>query len=279
MTRSVLIAGCGDVGIALGQRLLKLGDTVWGLRRNVAALPAEFRAIATDLTEVQPEDLPSQLDAVVYAAAADERTEAAYQRAYVTGVDQIGNALAQSGNRIERFLFVSSTGVYGQTNGERVDEHSPTEPTGFTGRSVLDGERRVRQLPCRTVVARSGGIYGPGRTALIDRVRRGEGIAEESPPFYTNRIHRDDLASALEHLLRLNNPQPTYVVTDTEPAPRAEVHRWIAEQLEISRFASPSEVRTGRGSKRCSSSRLRESGYRCVYPTYREGYAALLSSP
>jgi nucleoside-diphosphate-sugar epimerase len=177
-----------------------------------------------------------------------------------------------------RFFYASSTGVYAQSHGEWVDEDSPTEPTGFSGLRVLEGERLALEGVPGAVVVRFGGIYGPGRTRLVDTVRRGA-TCVESPPLYTNRIHRDDCAGVLRHLLSLERAASAYVAVDHAPAPQCEVMDWLAARLGV---PAPRRVRGQApeagpgGSKRCRNARLLASGYAFLYPTYREGYAALL---
>lgn len=284
----VLIAGCGDVGGALGRELAADGHQVFGLRRRVAALPEEITPYEADLGRPETlRDLPPALDYVVYAAAADETSEPAYRRAYVEGVDHLLAALDQQHQAPRRLLFTSSTGVYGQSDGSWVDEDSPTEPTRFTGELVLAGERRIAAGPWPATAVRFGGIYGPGRTRLIRRVQAGGLEVDRSRPLYTNRIHRDDCAGVLAHLLERDlagEPVPAVVLgVDNEPAPRHEVYDWLADRLGVPRpaeaGAAPSTTpgRLHGGSKRCSNLGLRSLGYTFRFPTFREGYEALLS--
>ena len=134
--------------------------------------------------------------------------------------------------------------------------------------------------PYPATVIRFGGIYGPGRTRLIDSLREGIATCVEQPPVYTNRIHRDDGAAALQHLMELYDPQPLYIGVDDHPAPHCEVLRWLAERLGV---PGPTVVNAAtapdtllRANKRCRNARLRASGFRFRYPSYKEGYAALL---
>jgi nucleoside-diphosphate-sugar epimerase len=265
-----LIAGCGYVGCALASRLVADGAEVFGLRRRPQGLPAGVEPIAADLGDpASLGPLPGRLDAVVYAASADGADEARYHAAYVAGVRNLLGELAQVG----RLLFVSSTSVYGQRHGEWVDESSPTEPEGFRGRLVLAGEACARSGPFPAVAVRFGGIYGPGRTRLVERVRAGE--ARYRPDHFTNRIHRDDCAGVLRHLVALERPEPVVLAVDDEPAEERVVLEWLAERLGAPPPRSGGEAVSG-GSKRCRNARLRASGYRFRFPTFREGYAALL---
>ena len=198
----ILIAGCGDVGATLGQSLSAAGHEVWGLKRRPANLPPGIRPLAADLTEPATLNaLPPVLDAVVYSAAAAGFGEAAYRAAYVAGVQNLLDALRRAGQQPHRLLFASSTSVYAQHQGEWVDEDSPAEAEGFSGRCIRAGERLMWDGGWPAVAVRFGGIYGPGRTRLIDSVRAGTAARPAGPPLYTNRIHRDDCARVLEHLL------------------------------------------------------------------------------
>lgn len=280
----VLIAGCGDLGSALGVELAAAGDEVHGLRRHPERLPAAIRPLAADLGA--PESLLElpEVDAVVYAAAADRSTEEAYRLAYVDGVRNLLAAPALQRAAPRRIFFVSSTAVYAQDGGEWIDESSPAEATHFRARLLLEGERLLRgnaTAATATSVLRLSGIYGPGRTRLIELVRSGRATYPSGPPRYANRIHRDDAAGALAHLLRGPTPSALYLGVDDAPVDLAEVLTFLAVELaaplprleEAAGDASPE-----RTSKRCSNALLHASGYRFRYPTYREGYGALLGA-
>lgn len=275
----VLIAGCGDVGSALGIRLVGAGDVVWGLRRRVQSLPSPIRPVGADLQ--RPEDLselPQGLEVVVYAAAASAFSEEGYRRAYVQGLRNLLAALQAGDQPVARLVLVSSTAVYGQKDGEWVDEDSPTRPDHFSGRVMLEAEQVALQGPYPATVLRFGGIYGPGRTRLIEGVRRGD-PCNDDPPAFTNRIHRDDCAGVLQHVIALERPARVYLGVDSRPAPQCEVRDWLAARLGVPsprRISAAPGAAPQRGNKRCRNERLLASGYRFLYPSYREGYAAVL---
>lgn len=271
---AILIAGCGDVGGALARRLLADGHEVYGLRRRMDLLPAGVRPVAADLRA--PDTLravPGGLDAVCYTAAADARSADAYRAAYVDGVRNLLQAVART-SAPARVLYTSSTRVHPQDAGEWVDEDSPTGGADPYARLLLAGEAAARAAAAPVVVMRLAGIYGPGRTRLIDRVRAGEACAAA----YANRIHRDDCAGALRHLLCIDRPRPLYLGVDHQPAPECEVMDWIAERLGLP--APPrAHADAGARGKRCRNARLVASGYAFERRGFRDGYGALLAEP
>jgi len=254
---------------------------VFGLRRNPVDIPSGVVPIAADLAVLRSlADLPAALDVVVYAASPAGRDDAFYRTTYVEGLRNLIAALAAQGQKPRRTIFVSSTAVYGQTRGEWVDETSPTQPTHFSGTRLLEAEALLRDSGLPGVVLRLGGIYGPRRTRLVDEVRQGRAAIARGGPHYTNRIHRDDCVGALDHLIDHAEPADCYLGVDSEPEDEAVVLRWLAGALGASppRVAGADQRRATRGgSKRCRNALLLASGYAFRYPSYRDGYTALLA--
>lgn len=279
---SVVIAGCGDVGSRLATQLLQAGWQVHGLRRDVARLPAGVRPLPGDLaSSTCPPAWPAQApDYLVYCAAPGSSGEEAYRATYVDGLRHVLGWLAGRGQRPRRLLFVSSTGVYGQENGEWVDEASPCQPGGWPGRILLEAEALALGSGIPASVVRLAGIYGPGRRWLLGQVRAGYRVASE-PPQYGNRIHAEDAAGLLACLLQADARglalEAMYLGVDDEPAPLHEVVGWLRARLGIEHWAEQSATRRA-GSKRCSNARARALGWVPRYPSYREGYAALLDA-
>lgn len=277
----VLIAGCGDVGSRLGVRLQAAGWTVHGLRRSVEQLPKAILPVAGDLNAAEaPTQWPTEtLDYVVYAAAATQHDEAGYRTAYVEGLQHVLAWLAQRQQTPRRLVFISSSGVYGQKNGEWVDETAATEPEGYSGKILLEAEQVAQASGLPATAVRLSGIYGPGREWLLNQVRQGYRVASE-PPLYGNRIHADDAAALLAHLLSADQQgvvlESVYLGVDDEPAPLHDVVMWLREQLGVTHWAEESAVRRA-GSKRCRNTRARALGWAPQYPSFREGYSAILN--
>lgn len=276
----ILIAGCGDIGSALGVRLHADGHEVWGLRRSDRALPAEIHALRADLTVPKSlQVLPGGLDTAIYIATPDTYDDAGYEAACVRGPENLVGVLSARDESIARLIYVSSTSVYGQSNGEWVDEKSLTEPLNFSAERLLQGEHLVLASGIPALVVRFGGIYGPGRNRLLQRVRAGC-HCRETPPLYTNRIHRDDCVAVLRHLMNVPDPGPIYLAVDSEPATQCEVMDWLAARMGVTappRLLSAAGAEGRRqSSKRCRNDALLKTGYRFLYPSYRDGYAAVL---
>ena len=280
----VLFIGCGDIGVRTIQRLGCSQDgLVWqalAMRRHPERLSPSISSVAIDLrdTEALAGLLASHcFDAIVVTLTADQMTDQGYAGTYVAGAKALQSAIVQSGQPPGLVIWVSSTGVYHQSNGEWVDELSETNPSSFRGKRLLEAEQVIQQLAVSSVVVRFSGIYGPGRSRLISQARQGV-IASAVPVHWTNRIHSEDCAGVLAHLLSRFGQgavlENLYLATDNESAPAHEVQRWLAEQVEIEPLEGSEARRTG--NRRCSNQRLRSSGYLFCYPTYREGYGALL---
>ncbi|MCC9194376.1 SDR family oxidoreductase [Arthrobacter sp. zg-Y916] len=273
---TVLIAGCGDLGTEAGLRFAAAGFPVLGWRRSPEKIPAPLNGQAADLTGTLPQ-VPADTGVVVISVAAAERTEAAYRAAYVDGTANVLDALERDGVRPRRILFVSSTAVYGDAGGGWLDENSPTAPASVTGAVIREAEDLLHSRRPDAVVLRLAGIYGPGRTRLIDQVRAG--APDPGPGQLTNRIHRDDAAAAIVHLTTaVPEPAPLYLGVDDEPAEQRDVLAFLSAELGKPLLA-PQEPRssTRGGNRRLSNARLRGTGFEFTYPTYREGYRAVLA--
>jgi nucleoside-diphosphate-sugar epimerase len=273
---TVLIAGCGDLGTEVGLRLAARGEHVVGWRRSADLLPDAIDGAGVDLTQQLP-TVPADTDVVVIATAASGRTEEAYRSAYVDSTRNVLDALARDGVHPRRILFVGSTAVYGDFDGGWVTEDSPAESTAPTARLIREAEQVLLDRCAQGIVLRLSGIYGPGRTRLIDQVREG-GAVLPAEPQWTNRIHRDDAAAAIVHLVSRDvaDPAPVYLGSDEQPADLAEVLQFLAVELGLPEPPRGEAASTRGGARRVDSTLLRSTGFAFSYPTFREGYRAVL---
>ena len=282
MASRVFIVGCGDLGIALASRLCASDFLVTGLSRSAKPLTnPNFTHLIGDvtrpetltrLTELSPEFL-------IYCVAADAQSDAAYQAQYVNGLKNI--LVTQVDNpSLRAIFFVSSTRVYGQITDEWLNESTLPEPTDFGGERLLEAEQVLRDFVgnpknCQKTVLRLSGIYGPGRTRMLRMAQAPDWPLQNA---WTNRIHRDDAAAFVAHLVdKVMNNQvllPCYVVTDSKPASQWEVLSWLAHQMRVEK--NMLTMPPVSGGKRLSNVAMLSSGFQLRYPDYQTGYATLL---
>jgi len=272
---NLLLVGCGDLGTEVGLRAVAAGHRVHALRRRAELLPDDLHGIAADLDAPLP-PLPGDIEVVVFTTAADDRTVDAYRRAYLRGPQRVLDHLQHAGVTSSRVVFVSSTAVYGVDDGSEVDEDTAVSPRTPTAEVLVEAEQALWARRGDVVVLRLAGIYGPGRTRLLERVRAGTATRPD-PDVMTNRIHRDDAAAAALHLATVvPRPERCYLGVDDAPAPLGEVIGFLAEELGVPVPARGPVERSRGGDKRCLNHRLRATGLPLDHPTYREGYRAVL---
>ena len=233
----------------------------------------DVRASAADVGSVVAwESLAKPPDFLIYGPSSSRGGEKEYRNVFVTG---LSHALRRFPDT--PFLFLSSTSVYGQSGGELVREESPADPDSETGRILREAERMA--LDAGGIVLRIGGIYGPGRTHLLDRFLRGE--ATISPlDRCINQIHRDDVASAIVHLLALPIRGEIVNVVDDEPVKESLFFHWLAAQLGMAPPPPGGDpvrsTKRKRTHKRVSNAKARALGWKPRYPSFREGLVPLL---
>lgn len=279
--QNILLVGCGDIGIPLGQQLTEQGFQVWGLRRS-GQLPAPINTINADVTRAETLTSLAELsfDYVVVTLTPAAFNDEGYRIVYVAGMTNLLRALSGQ-PRLKRLLFVSSTSVYHQDDGQWVDEDSVTLPQSFSGKRLLEAEQLLAESNIAVTVVRFAGIYGPGRRRLIEQVKARQGCAQ-TPALFTNRIHRDDCVGILAYLITLDcggeQLADCYIGVDNEPVTMWQLKNWLALQLKIAPEELIEQVLTRRNSKRCSNRRLLATGYQLQYPGYQQGYGALLAA-
>jgi nucleoside-diphosphate-sugar epimerase len=191
---------------------------------------------------------------------------------------------------IEWIGYLSTIGVYGDWQGDWVDEESPLKPFSERSQRRATAEQAWLGLGKASgkpvIVFRLAGIYGPGRSA-IDNILEGTARRIIKPGQVFNRIHRDDIAGVVEAAILKRARHAIYNVTDDMPAPPQEVVAYAAELLGRpvppdlpcdKAELSPMGASFYAENKRASNARAKgDLGWRLTYPTYREGLAAIAS--
>jgi len=283
----VAILGCGYVGIELGRQLSDSHNVV-GVRRSedgVAAIEdAGFTGVQADITDAADLGAVPDADVLVFAASSGGRGADAAREIYVEGQRTALDVFADREDSPERYVYTSSTGVYGDHDGDWVDEETEIEPTTEKTEVLAEAERVALDDAAESgidgTVARYAGLYGPERYRLERYI---EGPVTEG---YLNMVHRDDAAGSVAYLLREDLARGEVVlVVDDEPVSKWEFADWLAKECRVE---SPPKRTKGQRledsdlsdaaqrriltSKRCHNDKLRELGYEFRYPTFREGY-------
>ena len=260
-----LIMGCGFLGRVVAGQWRDAGHRVTALTRSrvdeLRALGIE--AVVGDVTDPALR-LPAA-DTVVYAVGLDRSSGKSMREVYLGGLANVLGVLPA----VRRFVYVSSTSVYGQTDGGWVDEASPAEPAEESGRVVLECERLLHDRRPDAIVLRFAGIYGPGRVIRRAAVERGEPLAAD-PGGWLNLIHVADGARAVLAAADRGEPGSTYNVADDRPATRREFYTEMAALLgsPAPRFAPALE----RSNRRVRNRRMRaELGVELRFPDFRAG--------
>jgi len=286
MSKRVLIVGCGYVGLPLGQELVRQGHHVFGLRRSDSQDPelkaAGITPFHADLTKPETlASLPCDFDWIVNCAASSGGGVEDYRRLYLEGTRNLLERLSTSPP--QKYVYTSSTSVYGQDDGSWVTESDATEPPTETGHILVETEvllraaAKERNFPA--VILRVAGIYGPGRGFWFKQLLNNEARIEGNGERFLNMIHRDDVAGCIIAALKIGKPGEIYNAADDEPVSQSDFFAWLAGQLNRAMPPSvPTDPNAGRKrgatNKRVSNLRLKQQlGYQFKYPTFREGYA------
>lgn len=274
----VIIAGCGFLGEAAADLFFSSGWEVLAFGREDSV-----RRLAGKSYEVRPQDLTQEFlldapwrgaDALIYAVSTRGGDAEAYRLAYLEG---FLNTIAAAKPR--RSLFVSSTSVYAQSDGEWVTEESPADPSRDTGLILRDAEGVA--LVSGGYVVRLAGLYGPKRSVLLKRYLAKEAALDGEGSRWINQIHRDDAAKALFHLFAHRCAPGIYNVADDQPATQREVYQWIADFLggNLPGQAQGEVVRRrGASNKRISNNKLKAIGWSPAYSSYRDALAELVQA-
>ncbi|MFT7372486.1 MAG: nucleoside-diphosphate-sugar epimerase [Oleiphilaceae bacterium] len=290
--KRILIVGCGKIGLRVAN-LLSTNHEVWGLRRSIQnkstdsagnEISPHIQFIAADVCKPESlnDQLPENLDYLIYCIAPTERNEAAYREVYLTGLQNIISSLPNL-EVLKHLYFISSTSVYHQDDHSLVDETSLTLPSSFSGRVILEAEAYCKHLPTPSTIIRFSGIYGASRSRLIEQVKKHDAKLSSSCRL-TNRIHEDDCVSFIHHLIQQNMQgkvnEPIYLASDSDPVDLNEVIKFLASTLGLELTEEPSNDAEKRraGNKKCNNQKMLDSGYQFHFPSYREGYLEMIKA-
>jgi nucleoside-diphosphate-sugar epimerase len=285
----VLIIGCGDTGRRLAALYRAEGRQVTGLVRSEgsqrALEAASIRAIRTDLDAGDLPSLPSGGAKLFYFAPPvdvgkdDVRIERLLDHLELTGLPS-------------RFVYMSTTGVYGDCEGRWIDEGEPLKPATYRAQRRISAEQAVQrwctERGIQWMILRVPAIYGPGRL-LTERLKSGMPTVRPEECSFTNRIHIDDLVAACHQVMAHSPGGAIYNVSDGHPSTITDYLFLLADlthmpkpplisMSEAERMLSPSIMSFLKESKRIKNEKLlAETGLKLRYPDLQSGLKASLA--
>jgi nucleoside-diphosphate-sugar epimerase len=269
-----LIFGCGYLGRRVADLWIRSGYRVAALTRNNAdALRSVgIEPITGDVLD--PNSLQSlpRASTVLYAVGLDRSAGKPMREVYVTGLANVLDTLSPCA----RFIYVSSTSVYGQTHGEWVDERSLTAPTEESGKIILEAEQLLRSKRPDAIILRFAGIYGPDRLLRKQPTLRGESLAGEAGK-WLNLVHVTDGGSAVLCAESHAVSGETYNVADGSPVTRRDFYTLLAELLHAPEAKFDHKPEPNAPNRRINSAKFGSLGWQPAYQSYREGLTAAVA--
>lgn len=269
-----LIFGCGYLGRRVAARWLAEGKRVAALtRRNTGALRAAgIEPITGDVLDRDSlRSLPAAATAL-YAVGFDRSANKPMRDVYVRGLANVLDTLPPC----SRFVYVSSTSVYGQTDGSSVSEDSATEPAEESGRVILEAEQLLRAKKPDAIILRFAGIYGPDRLLRKQPLLIGEPLVGDAEK-WLNLIHVADGASAVLCAESRGAPSETYNIADGTPVSRRAFYALLAELLRASEAKFDQRSEPNAPNRRIDASKFRALGWVPSFASYREGLTAAVA--
>ena len=277
----ILIVGCGDVGQRMLPILVKSFKVFvltsqtekFHLFRQAGAIPilgnlddqqtlSRLSQIATTVIHLAPPN-PSGVE--------DLRTKALIQ-------------VLSKGGRVQRFIYISTTGVYGDCEGRQISELTPARPQNLRAVRRVDAEKRLRAWASlqgiSVVILRVPGIYAGNRLPL-ERLQKGTPALIAQDDVYTNHIHADDLARLTILCIFRGGSQRIFNACDDTELKMADYFDLVADNRKLPRpprvdketlktMVSPQLLSFMQESRRISNERLREIGFKFIYPTVKD---------
>ncbi|GMV82932.1 MAG: hypothetical protein AMXMBFR7_41160 [Planctomycetota bacterium] len=285
--RSVLIVGCGYRGRRLAKRLISIGHTVRGLSRKEANLP-KLKALGIEphlgdvLDPHSLRDIGSGIDTVYHLMGSMQGSPEQLEQLHLKGTRNLLSAL--EGVSLKRYVYESSTAVYGQTDGEWLDEDAPRDPASAMGKlrvsveNLLLEAHRLNGLP--VVIFRPASIYRP-QGVINEKIASGTYRLTWDPDKVMNRIYIDDFLELLVLALEKGRVGEAYNLSDDEPQRGGDYVNAIADLMSVAHppvdFKAPADAcaeLVKQSNKRVRNTKVkREFGYTLKFPTYREGLA------
>jgi len=263
----ILFIGYGKTSWRVAKQLFEQGHQITTISQS-AKMDEYATHLIQDVHQLNLAHIPP-IDWVYVLLSPNESTPEAYQRVYVDSVQPISKALKQ--HPVQKVVVVSSTRVYGENHGERIDDEAEMKPNDEQGRLLLKMEQLWQQAyPSASIIIRPTGIYG---TSVARMLKLAEKTKTYPNRHWSNRIHIDDLANFLAHLLHVEHAEKSYIVSNNQPSLLHETIQWFQRQLHLPELVLQSDGCSG---KRIYATRMAEMGFQLQHKDCFEDYLQML---
>lgn len=263
----ILFIGYGKTSWRVAKQLFEQGHQITTISQS-AKMDEYATHLIQDVHQLNLAHIPP-IDWVYVLLSPNESTPEAYQRVYVDSVQPISKALKQ--HPVQKVVVVSSTRVYGENHGERIDDEAEMKPNDEQGRLLLKMEQLWQQAyPSASIIIRPTGIYG---TSVARMLKLAEKTKNYPNLHWSNRIHIDDLANFLAHLLHVEHAEKSYIVSNNQPSLLHETIQWFQRQLHLPELVLQSDGCSG---KRIYATRMAEMGFQLQHKDCFEDYLEML---
>ena len=232
-TQKLLIIGQGDIGLPVTNKLAQEGLSVTGLARSDRShyqLDTKVDFMQADALTLTAEQLQA-FTRIAIIVTPDEYSTSGYNDSYLRICQHLAT-LADKLANLERIVFISSTGIYGQNKGEWVDEYTaPVTPERDASKVILQAEQALQQgFADKAIIIRPSGIYGRERLMRLRKAKEAQKdpIAAED---WSNRIMDRDLVTIIAKVLTIAAPKSLYIATDYAPVTTLELTTWLSKQV------------------------------------------------
>lgn len=266
MSKSLLIIGVGYVGQKLATMATNAGWNVTGITKSGEGTTLKGDVGNPESVKTLRHTFTTPPHVIIHCASSGRGGAPAYRHVFLQGIKNLQEHFPES-----QLLFVSSTSVYAQTNGETVTETSPSNPTRETGKILCETEKTV--LTKQGLVARLAGIYGPGRSMLLKKLLSGDALIEEDGRRFLNHIHRDDAASALLFLAERATQEQGEIfnISDNATHTQKKTYQTLCQEFNLP-LPSVGDIdlnrKRGWTHKKVSNTKLVERGWTPSYPDF-----------
>lgn len=265
----ILFIGYGKTSWRVAKQLFEQGHQITTISQS-AKMDEYATHLIQDVHQLNLAHIPP-IDWVYVLLSPNESTPEAYQRVYVDSVQPISKALKQ--HPVQKVVVVSSTRVYGENHGERIDDEAEMKPNDEQGRLLLKMEQLWQQAyPSASIIIRPTGIYG---TSVARMLKLAEKTKTYPNRHWSNRIHIDDLANFLVHLLHVEHAEKSYIVSNNQPSFLHETIQWFQRQLNLPELVLQSDEYSG---KRIYATRMAEMGFQLQHKDCFEDYLEMLGA-